>query len=122
LHLRSRLVSLRSVFADDVLTLQFMSIVFDCFWWWRAEFGAQSNPYTNKDESEAQLELVTGVDRNTPAPALTSTVVQPWMTATAIGNGDVQNPFTNFDTFPDWDWAAGFDFPDASELNLPVIE
>jgi len=22
-----------------------MSIVFDCFWWWREEFGGQSSPY-----------------------------------------------------------------------------
>ena len=27
-----------------------MSVAFDCFWWWRAEFGGLSNPYTNTAE------------------------------------------------------------------------
>ena len=31
-----------------------MSVVFDCFWWWRAEFAGQPNPFPDAEDTSAQ--------------------------------------------------------------------
>lgn len=33
------------------------SIVFDCLWWWRQEFGGSGNPYENKRQSKLAFSL-----------------------------------------------------------------
>lgn len=78
-----------------------MGVVFDCFWWWRAEFGGQLNPYPDDGDLEEQSE-----------PILSAFDYQH--TSNSISGGVV----------PDWQWAAGITFPFETVLgidaNVPV--
>jgi transcriptional regulatory protein LEU3 len=78
-----------------------MSVVFDCFWWWRAEFGGQSNPYPDEGESEqitttANESIIPGFDNDE-------------LVSNSIYSGGV---------FPDWQWAAGISLPIENVMNV----
>ncbi|KAI9655544.1 MAG: hypothetical protein M1821_005337 [Bathelium mastoideum] len=103
LHLRSRL---------------FMSVIFDCFWWWRAEFNRQRFPYGEKDDQELAAADTTGP------------VSSPLLDSRFIGNeyqqfADLDLPDLDFqfsandlDVFTDWNWAAAFKLPNDVDMNL----
>ncbi|KAH8885394.1 hypothetical protein GQ53DRAFT_751127 [Thozetella sp. PMI_491] len=89
-----------------------MSIVFDCFWYWREEFAGQPNPY--KDEAES------AVKEAHPGPfAEAALPVDP-----TIADPHTSSPFPVADSidslillpedqpFPDYDWAANIDLAD----------
>jgi hypothetical protein len=35
-----------------------MSVVFDCLWWWRQEFGGSGNPYENRRQGKSARSLI----------------------------------------------------------------
>lgn len=52
----------RSDGSFDSLTLRCgsrlaMSVVYDCLWWWRSEFGGQQDPYEDNDSQGALLAI-----------------------------------------------------------------
>ena len=96
-----------------------MSVIFDCFWWWRAEFGGQSHPYIEPDPACRQPTLVNGVDRI--HPSLASTEMQLSMGGPPVDVSLLQTPLANNEVFPDWDWAAYLDFPIDIDLSLPNL-
>jgi hypothetical protein len=87
-----------------------MSVVFDCFWWWRTEFGD-----LNKD-AQSQNKLVLD-----PSNVPTSREALPYIFP-EVGGQDIQGTmepmclesenlvmFSDyFSGYPDWDWAATF--------------
>ncbi|KAH8892217.1 hypothetical protein GQ53DRAFT_841049 [Thozetella sp. PMI_491] len=78
-----------------------MSIVFDCLWWWRAEFGGKSNPYIEQ-ESEAPPGFVRTAHTTASATApekSDSLNDEPPMHPTTL-------PATLLDLteVPDWNW------------------
>ncbi|ORY13135.1 hypothetical protein BCR34DRAFT_481452 [Clohesyomyces aquaticus] len=114
-----------------------MSVSFDMFWYWREEFGNMSNPYNNSDESAAPPNPHT--QPATPRKFSTSTqetmqqltqmpeILPPIAAGKMPTNAMTQIQPTvmdmSFDTwngsdygvpplvdFPDYDWAASFDF------------
>lgn len=70
-----------------------MGVVFDCFWWWRAEFGGQINPYPDEgDVMQDDDQMISDLD----------------YAANSLNNGIVS----------DWQWAAGMIFPMDNGLDL----
>ena len=35
-----------------------MSVVFDCYWWWRQEFAGQPNPYSEKEDVNGIVRII----------------------------------------------------------------
>jgi transcriptional regulatory protein LEU3 len=88
-----------------------MSVIFDCFWWWRAEFGGQSNPYQDQGESREIND------------ALHGRIGTPPMSMPAFSGADMTLPFMDGDDslFPDWQWAAGLTFPIDNQMSSDLI-
>ena len=84
-----------------------MSVIFDCFWWWRAEFGGQSNPYPDQEDSR---------ETHGAPPGLISA---PLISMPAFPEADITLPFIDGDDdlFPDWQWAAGLTFPIDNQIS-----
>ncbi|KAL9094240.1 MAG: hypothetical protein Q9165_003380 [Trypethelium subeluteriae] len=106
LHVRSRLS---------------MSVIFDCFWWWRAEFGGQYFPYGDKDDRE-----VPSVDATEPvrSPLLNwpSGGEEPHEPSSCqLSDLDLQFSAEDMEDFPDWEWAAAFKLPDDIDMSLPDL-
>ncbi|KAG9242434.1 hypothetical protein BJ878DRAFT_170303 [Calycina marina] len=72
-----------------------MGVVFDCFWWWRAEFGGQLNPYLEDGDLEHHNEQY-------------------------MSNFDYQHSAgsINHGIVSDWQWAAGMTFPIDNNIGL----
>ncbi|KAI9706999.1 MAG: hypothetical protein M1820_004587 [Bogoriella megaspora] len=103
LHLKSRLV---------------MSVVFDCFWWWRAEFAGQNFPYAEKDDDQA-IEPASAHEATSPAPP-ESTEGQVNSAELQLLDFDLQFSAEELGTFPDWEWAAGFELP--GDLDVSMLD
>ncbi|KAF2233648.1 hypothetical protein EV356DRAFT_200261 [Viridothelium virens] len=106
LHVRSRLS---------------MSVIFDCFWWWRAEFGGQYFPYGDRDERELPSAEAT---EPAPSPALNwpsggEELHDP--SSCQLSDLDLQFSAEDIEDFPDWEWAAAFKLPDDIDMSLPDL-
>ncbi|KAI1083699.1 hypothetical protein F5B20DRAFT_528147 [Whalleya microplaca] len=84
-----------------------MSVVFDCFWWWREEFAGQPSPYQDELRLPTQ-EPPTTINGPNQTGEVAPLSLQPLPPADPYGNsfGFPEEPF------PDYDWAANFDFND----------
>lgn len=109
LDIRSRLVNLVQTLNSLADQRQFMSIAFDSFWWWRAEFDGRINPYqspattiTNANSAALRADLPAG----SPNMALESYL---------------PDSFALIDDFANWDWPAGLTIEDGG-LSLPPLE
>ncbi|KAF1967861.1 hypothetical protein BU23DRAFT_282157 [Bimuria novae-zelandiae CBS 107.79] len=118
-----------------------MSVSFDMFWYWREEFGHMYNPYNGEEGLPANAQT----QPTTPAPGITQAItatappqpikmdpnnlsLQPLGGQPApIGfdrgwNGEAYMFPPMLDQFPDYDWAASFDFSnDPSQMQIPQI-
>lgn len=110
LRIRSRLVGLlpRLLLLPKLTYSQALGVVFDCFWWWRAAFGGQENPYANASVSQSTADRTlenTPLDPNLVLPQAGSLPL--------IGDGDETILNAEFvpDVVPDWDWATALEMP-----------
>ncbi|CAM1507621.1 Fc.00g072620.m01.CDS01 [Cosmosporella sp. VM-42] len=85
-----------------------MSIVFDCFWWWREEFAGQISPY--RDDSQPSVS----------SPAIEESGSQSQVLDVPPPNNMTDASFMFLDEpFPDYDWAANMDLRDF-EIAVPM--
>lgn len=77
-------------------------MVFDCYWWWRAEFGGQANLF----EAPSNEQGVNPVP--TPATEPLSLLLDPSFMAQNRCGFPVDS---TLGIIPDWDWTASFDVP-----------
>jgi transcriptional regulatory protein LEU3 len=92
-----------------------MSVIFDCFWWWRAEFAGQADPYTTSHDDPLRE-----VNRTSRMDMLSNTQI-PGITVQEEENREFLYPTLPADPFPDWEWAAGLDFPGSNDLRLSTL-
>lgn len=87
-----------------------MSVLFDCLWWWRAEYaGIGANPYIQDGEQDA-----TALEESSSMDANGQEMVQP-VTAWAIPDADLLSYMSyDFTNLTDWDWAASLQFNDTN--------
>jgi hypothetical protein len=80
-----------------------MSVLFDCLWWWRAEFGGKSNPYVESEQERTTTSSNTGL---TEMP--TATTGHQSMSALpeldAINEGTLPSLLLDASEIPDWNW------------------
>jgi transcriptional regulatory protein LEU3 len=88
-----------------------MSVVFDCIWWWREEFGGQTSPFSDMTapakEDVAFNEPIAGVH----GPEYTLGMID-------------DAPLTEFppvEYLPDYDWVASLTFPPGN-MGLPNVD
>ena len=98
-----------------------MSVIFDCFWWWRAEFGGQFFPYGEKDDQDLPT-ADSGEPLISPLPDLQSNGDESNDPATyELPSFDLEFPTDDLGAFPDWEWAAAFKLPDDIDMSLPDL-
>ncbi|OTB18147.1 hypothetical protein K445DRAFT_314962 [Daldinia sp. EC12] len=89
-----------------------MSVVFDSFWWWRVEFNGQTSPYPEQNRIArvtVQADATTGSDASQGfEPSVAAQVAAP--PTGPVGSIPDMMPLD--EPFPDFDWAANFDFQD----------
>lgn len=91
-----------------------MSVVFDCFWWWREEFGGRASPYSHDSPSIPQGELKVGLSLNPCDALLMYPDAHDADAPQQAGTDCDQHDMFSFldDSLPDFDWAASVDFLD----------
>lgn len=82
-----------------------MSVLFDSFWWWRAEFGGKSNPYVESYRSPVASPAM----RAAADPTAMEHDHQPAGNAAAgdiphIDQSLLLNNFLDASHIPDWSW------------------
>lgn len=92
-----------------------MSIAFDSFRWWRAEFDGRPNPY--------QSLLVAQDDSAGPAAAImqgrenVGSDLDPSM---ALG-GNSYDEFSSYEEFSNWHWPAALTFDDGDSISTSPL-
>jgi len=76
-----------------------MSVIFDTLWWWRAEFEATPNPYT---DSESNADATATVPEETVYPPQ-----QAGMDTNMESYGYQDMPYMDPSFMSDWNWMAG---------------
>jgi transcriptional regulatory protein LEU3 len=78
-----------------------MSVLFDCLWWWRAEFGGKCNPYIEPESDRVFVSSSTGTME-------AATIGQQSLhTPAALISTDQSTPpsqFLDASELPDWNW------------------
>lgn len=121
--LRSRLVSHKTysvLTTSNFFSPKEMSVVFDCFWWWRAEFLGQPNPYVEQSESSRPLHHPN--TDNPASPSLETAGLPPGAIAPIPEDALLPTPMFGYSDFPDWEWAAGFTLPPGLAPPMPLLE
>lgn len=92
-----------------------MSIVFDCFWWWREEFTGQTSPY--RDESRGTSR------RPTPPPDIPQLDLQQPSSNLLDQTEDMTEETYLFSAkpFPDYDWAASIELREFDALLMDQV-
>jgi hypothetical protein len=88
-----------------------MSIAFDSFQWWRAEFDGRPNI----SQSPAPIQAVTVDDSTEPDPAMHGETIGAEMGPFA---GNFSDIFSSYEEFLNWHWPAALTFED--EDNMPA--
>ena len=116
----------------DALTLRIrtrlsMSVVFDCFWWWREEFQGKTSPYNDAGTQQGRgngswLLAGTDIEAETGSP-----LEEPPMcrqasdsrTSDILFSGTGRQVFAPMtEPFPDYDWAGSFEFSAPGNLTF----
>jgi hypothetical protein len=89
-----------------------MSIAFDSFWWWRAEFDGRPNPYQA---------LAAPITQDNPAGAAAPVQrgniggeLDPSMT---LGGNNFYDVFQSYEDFSNWHWPAALTFGEGDNLS-----
>lgn len=92
-----------------------MSIVFDSFWWWRAEFDGRANPYRTPTAttSVADSAGLTGPTLNRENSAGTSFPVMTF-------ENEFHDPFASYDDVANWYWPTSLDLQDDQALSTSL--
>jgi hypothetical protein len=84
-----------------------MSIVFDSFWWWRAEFDGRANPYRSPTATTS------AAPSTEPAgPALNGESSTGTAFPVVTFETDFPDPFSSFDDIANWYWPASLALPE----------
>lgn len=116
-----------------------MSVSYDMFWYWREEFGNMQNPYNNGDETShpshnpsrpthtqlpqhqlPTMPMNTQIPLNKFDPSLVQMSADPAVMGFENWDGSDYNGPPMMDQFPDYDWAAGFDFSNTEFPAMPA--
>ncbi|RFU34161.1 hypothetical protein B7463_g2163, partial [Scytalidium lignicola] len=94
----------------DIRSRLFMSIAFDSFWWWRAEFDGRPSPYP------LPAATVTNDDGSTgPAAAMQRGNVGDELDPSMTLCGNAYDVFSPYEDLSNWHWPAALTFEDGSE-------
>lgn len=78
-----------------------MSVVFDCFWWWRKEFGYLFNDSISTAEGVVgEYGIVSGAESSSAASAGITN-------QTMAGDYDLAQTTVDFSDYSNWDWDVG---------------
>jgi len=91
-----------------------MSIAFDSFWWWRAEFDGQYNP----DQSSTATVTSDNFTRPAPVSQRENFSNEPDPSMTLGGNSD--DFFSSYGDFANWHWPAALSFEDYQMSTEPL--
>ncbi|GKZ25185.1 hypothetical protein AbraIFM66951_001118 [Aspergillus brasiliensis] len=91
-------------------------VVFDCFWWWRAEFQGQTNPYADLPHGMNNNGISHGV-LDMPGP---SSMFDQSLAAPLEEDRPINSEFTA-DMIPDWDWATSLEIPVDTGISNSLI-
>lgn len=120
-----------------------MSISYDMFWYWREEFGNMQNPYNSEDAPVSSNEgtkpntppytsqQLQGIPNQTmgmqnPITKFDPSLVNPQLQDPALVNldggwdGSEYSVPPMLEQFPDYDWAAGFEFSNSNFPTIPI--
>ncbi|KAH4683790.1 hypothetical protein HBI82_086970 [Parastagonospora nodorum] len=115
-----------------------MSVSYDMFWYWREEFGNMPNPY-NGDETSATsndptrptqthmqpqpmpaMPMNSQIPMNKFDPSLVQMATDSAVMSFDTWDGSDYSVPPMMDQFPDYDWAAGFDFSNTEFPTMPT--
>jgi hypothetical protein len=88
-----------------------MSVVFDCIWWWREEFGGQTSPFPNMTAAAKE-------DVIFQEPILGAHGLE---CATGMVDDAPLTDFLPVEYLPDYDWVASLTFPPGN-MALPSVD
>lgn len=91
-----------------------MSIAFDSFWWWRAEFDCRSSPYKSPE--------ATFINENstTATTAVQEATFRGELDPHMILDSDFNATSSSSLDFTNWHWPAGLTFDDG-HMPLPAL-
>ena len=102
-----------------------MSVVFDCFWWWREEFQGKPSPYNDSRTQQARgngswllqgTDITAGTKSHTEGPPMRRPVSDSRTSEVPFPGAGQQIFALATDPFPDYDWAASFEFSAPANL------
>jgi transcriptional regulatory protein LEU3 len=97
-----------------------MSVIFDCFWWWRAEFGGKSFPYDRENGDRADQQRMNDYAEPPLIPPQPNSADQqqgPDPENTFVGTPNFHLTAEELGVFPDWEWAAAFRLPESMDID-----
>lgn len=89
-----------------------MSIAFDSFSWWRAEFNDQSNPY----QSPAATLMTPSIE---PQLAIQRNPIGDQLDSSLTLGDSIYDTFLSYDNLSNWHWPADLTFGDGDTFPLP---
>ena len=92
-----------------------MSIAFDSFWWWRAEFEGRPNPY------QPSAGAVTNDDSTGPAAAMQRGNVADDLDTSMMLGGNFPNVFSSYEDLSNWHWPAAVIFEDCDHISTTSL-
>ena len=83
-----------------------MSVVFDCFWWWRAEFGSLDKHAQGRTRSACERTNTPTETVRCAHPGLVGQEMAVEMKAMFLDSESMITASNYFSGYPDWDRAA----------------
>jgi hypothetical protein len=87
-----------------------MSIAFDSFWWWRAEFDGRPNP------NQPPVATATNVDSTGPAVAIQRGNFGDELDPSMMLGGNFYDISSSYEDFANWHWPAALTFEDGNDM------
>jgi hypothetical protein len=87
-----------------------MSIAFDSFWWWRAEFAGRPSPY------RSHAAIVTNDSSTVPVPTMQTGNVSDELDPSMTLGGNVPDVFSSYQDLSNWHWPAALIFEDGHHI------
>jgi hypothetical protein len=97
-----------------------MSVVFDCFWWWRREFGALSD--SDGTQNNASKSVNVQDDHQTGLSPQSTVLVQDGANVAPMEYGLLPDSTFSFFDYPDWDWTTSLASLDNSQFTIPAMD